>query len=224
MFDVVESPWDNNRSKTTLYRNGVRVPFIAAGPHTVRGKRSKALVNTTDLYATALHVAGLRKPKSARDSYSFKHTLYGAPHSRRRVNVAEQFATGEVVGGTVGTAGANPFFNVDGRVVSDGRFRLIARSVRVGPDFQCNDGAVEPVDCLRDGIFDKEVNLELYDLKTDALENTNLLADPRSMTKRQLYGFMNVCRGLNRVSRRANFFQNGRVCKPKEILAPLLDD
>jgi arylsulfatase B len=47
------------RSKSTVYQAGVRVPMIISGPSVVnQGRVSDALVNTQDLFATMLELAG----------------------------------------------------------------------------------------------------------------------------------------------------------------------
>lgn len=49
----------NTKSKETVYQGGVHVPFIISGPSVLeQGRVSKALVNTQDLFATILELAG----------------------------------------------------------------------------------------------------------------------------------------------------------------------
>ncbi len=208
-FDVVEAPFDNLKSKATVYRNGVEVPFLAAGP-TVRkkGRTTDALVTSTDLFATVLEMAGVRQPRETRrDSYSFMRVLKGLG-AKRRYNVAETFATTHTVGGL-----ANPSAN-DSRVVADKRFRLIARPVVEGGEYKCRaDSAQMPADdCLNPvtGVYEKETVLEFYDLKHDPLENDALTLE--EMNSRQFFGYLRLCSELNRVSKRARYFQNGKLC------------
>jgi arylsulfatase A-like enzyme len=55
-------PYDPERAKKTVYEGGINVPFIVAGsavPHSSRGRTSRALVNTTDVYATVAEIAGV---------------------------------------------------------------------------------------------------------------------------------------------------------------------
>ncbi len=57
---VVGAPFTRRTAKDTLYEGGVRVPLVVAGPAVDGGGRtSKALVNSTDLFATILHMAGV---------------------------------------------------------------------------------------------------------------------------------------------------------------------
>ena len=59
---VTIPPFDPRRAKRTLYEGGVNVPFIVSGPAvptSSRGHVSRALVNTTDVYATVADIAGV---------------------------------------------------------------------------------------------------------------------------------------------------------------------
>ncbi len=57
---VVQAPFDPNRSKTTLYEGGVNVPMIISGPAVNGGGRqSNALINTLDTFATSLDLMGI---------------------------------------------------------------------------------------------------------------------------------------------------------------------
>lgn len=127
-LNVVEAPEDPDRSKTTLYHNGVEVPFLIAGPRIrEEGRTSDALVTTTDIYATVLDLVGDKQPKQTRfDSISFTDVLKHRCDlgHKREFNVAEQFLQTPAAGGTVVTTGG-----VHGRAVSDGRYRLIAQAV-----------------------------------------------------------------------------------------------
>ena len=57
---VAGTPFTRRTAKDTLYEGGVRVPLVVAGPAVNGGGRtSKALVNSTDLFATILEMAGV---------------------------------------------------------------------------------------------------------------------------------------------------------------------
>ena len=57
---VAGAPFTRRTAKDTLYEGGVRVPLVVAGPAVNGGGRtSKALVNSTDLFATILEMAGV---------------------------------------------------------------------------------------------------------------------------------------------------------------------
>ncbi len=215
-FNVVEAPFDSTRSKGTLYRNGVEVPYIIAGPHIRKpGRISDALVTTTDVLATVTHIAGIKQPrKTRRESISAVPALLGR-YGWRRYNVAEGYNTQASVGGI--SAGPSPN---DGRVVADKRFRLIAKPKIVAGAFVCKDSFVPSGDdplldaeCLNQttGIYEKQHNLEFYDIKNDKFENNALTKE--EMSYKQWYSFKRLCRELNKISRKATYFQNGKVCK-----------
>ncbi len=113
-----------------------------------------------------------------------------------------------------GTATANPN---NGRVVADQRFRLIAKPVveGLGPArvFVCRDDLTEPAnDCLNPdtGIYEKKITLEFYDIKNDPYENDALVRE--EMSRQQYKKFRKLCKELNKISKRATYFQNGKIC------------
>jgi len=56
---AVEAPYDRTRAKGTLFEGGVHVPLVVAGPAVVDGgRRTRALANGVDLFATLLDLAG----------------------------------------------------------------------------------------------------------------------------------------------------------------------
>lgn len=211
LFGVVEAPNDTNRSKNTLYLNGVAVPFIVAGPKIYKpGRTTKAPATVTDVLATLADLARIRQPAGTRrDSISFKRVLQGK-HPRRRYNVAERFNANRSVGGVTPGPGGQ-----DGRVVANDRFRLIAKPVIEEGTWVCLDGsAASPAtECFnpKTGIYEKKHALEFYDLKIDPFEEDSLVYDEIT-DYAQYYGFVKLCKELNRVSRRAKYFQNGYIC------------
>ena len=52
-------PFRSGHAKGTVYQGGVNTPLMVAGPGVERGRVSDALVNSTDLYATILEMAGV---------------------------------------------------------------------------------------------------------------------------------------------------------------------
>lgn len=51
---------DSNRSKGTIYQYGINVPFVVSGPSVIpKGTISNALINTQDIFATVLEIAGI---------------------------------------------------------------------------------------------------------------------------------------------------------------------
>lgn len=57
--EVNQDAYLGSHSKGTLYQGGVHVPLVVAGPGIVgRGRRVSSVVNTVDLYATIIELAG----------------------------------------------------------------------------------------------------------------------------------------------------------------------
>jgi arylsulfatase A-like enzyme len=59
--EVTLAPFDQGRSKGTVYQGGVNVPFMVNGPNVDGGTVSKSLANSVDLYATILDLSGASK-------------------------------------------------------------------------------------------------------------------------------------------------------------------
>ncbi|MGZ0655445.1 sulfatase [Coraliomargarita sp. W4R72] len=83
----VTRPTDNvplRGGKATAYDGAIRVPMVVAWPGvTQAGSRSDALVQSTDLYPTMLHLAGLTVPKDYTiDGVDFKPALLGKTFDR----------------------------------------------------------------------------------------------------------------------------------------------
>jgi len=60
----IDPPFHPDRAKFTIYEGGLRVPLIIAGPGVPIGATSDALVNTTDVFATILDLAGVSLPEN----------------------------------------------------------------------------------------------------------------------------------------------------------------
>ncbi len=218
IFNVIEPPNLATKSKATVYRNGREVPFVFAGPGKVKNAWRDDLVNVTDLYATVLDLIGIKQPAETKHSaYSFAKVLNGGK-SKRRANVSEIFPATATVGGAnpIGSGRPGPF-GAGSRAVGDDRFSLLAFN-RLDENnlFVCRpDSTTKPEeDCLNEatGIYKHVVDLEFYDLAKDALEENNLLAAAPTMTKKQRAALNRLCGELNKVSRRATYYQNGNIC------------
>ncbi len=77
---TLSAPFQARRAKNTIYQGGINVPLIVRGPNVVPGATSSALVNSTDLFATIMEMAGIRPeeavPEDVRtDSVSFLSAL-----------------------------------------------------------------------------------------------------------------------------------------------------
>ena len=54
---MVKSPLSSDHAKGSVYDGGINVPLIISGPKVVDGgRRSEALVNSVDVYATILEL------------------------------------------------------------------------------------------------------------------------------------------------------------------------
>lgn len=220
-IDVVVEPFDQARSKGTLYRGGVEVPLIVAGPRAKTGLRSDALVNSADIYATILNLARVAPYRTAQ-GLSFRSALKGK-RGKRRFNVAEiHNATPEAGGAT--TTG-DP---LAGRVVANQDYRLLARvaiddngevicvpddpaQTSYSPD--CTEAPPVPgVPGVKNG--QKQFVHEFYDIAADPTETDNLLADPLAMSRQQRRNFFRLCYAANVPSRVAQYYFTDQVCDP----------
>jgi arylsulfatase A-like enzyme len=72
---VAQAPYTMMRSKGSLFQGGVHVPMVISGAGVSRAnEREAALINTSDLFATIVEMAGYDLPQ-IHDSYSFAHLL-----------------------------------------------------------------------------------------------------------------------------------------------------
>jgi arylsulfatase A-like enzyme len=100
-------------SKGSAYEGGVRVPFVIAGAGVTRRGREDAIVNTADLYATILELAGL-SIGHVNNSYSLKPLLTDEnATSGRTLNVTE-------------SCNANNPNNNRNFAIRDSRFKIVA--------------------------------------------------------------------------------------------------
>ena len=95
---VVSPPVRPDRAKGTIYEGGVNVPLIVTGPGVAGGGVSEALVNSTDLFATVMEMAGVDPeaavpPDVTHDSVSFLPVLSdpGGPSAREWIYADEFF-------------------------------------------------------------------------------------------------------------------------------------
>lgn len=141
--------------KHTNYEQAARIPLIVRAPGITKpGARSRALVETVDLYPTLCELAGLPAPKlpQALDGRSFFRTL-------KRPGTATKDATFHVYPRSPRDKG-----QILGRAVRTERYRLVEWKAPGGPP----DSA----------------EFELYDYETDPSENRNLASEqPRTMAK-----------------------------------------
>ena len=73
--NVVVNPFDRTKAKGTLYEGGIRVPMVVYDPEIKKpGRFTNALVNTVDIYAMILKIAGCPSPNRF-DGKHFKAVL-----------------------------------------------------------------------------------------------------------------------------------------------------
>ena len=121
-----------SRGKATLYNSGINVPLIVWGAGVAPG-RSDALVNSTDLYATVLELAGVVDVAPARaDSVSLVPYLQVREHPRARRTIhAERFTpTYTPVEFRTGTPPVGYASKQHRRAIRNARFKLIERHER----------------------------------------------------------------------------------------------
>jgi arylsulfatase A-like enzyme len=184
------------RSKSTLFQGGIHVPLLIAGPGVVQGAECAALVNTTDLFATIVELAGAAVPAgSGQDAISLVPYFSepGRPSLRTFV-YAEAFEPNGVLP-----------LQAWRRTVRDGRFKLIAPE-RGGGDTDSAGGL-------------------LFDLGADPLEQDNLL-DGRSLgaeAEAALARLREVLRRLQPTAFRSDEPEVGEPMPPRKPGEPLDD-
>jgi arylsulfatase A-like enzyme len=78
---ALQPPFHSGRGKDSVYQGGLNVPFIVTGPRIEDGRVSDALINTVDLYATFVDLAGIDVERTVPgdrefDSISFAPLLH----------------------------------------------------------------------------------------------------------------------------------------------------
>lgn len=112
--EATTPPSDPTHGKGSPWEGGVHVPLIVSGPGVPRGARCDALVNTTDLFATVLDVAG-GDASSGVDSVSL--VPYFADPGRPSLR-------DHVYSGLAGPLGYHPTY-LDVSAVRDDRYKLV---------------------------------------------------------------------------------------------------
>ncbi len=175
----------NGRGKGSIYQGGIHVPLVIASAD-IRdpGRRSAALVHTSDIYSTVLELAGAEmtpqgKPESIPpevviNGRSVVPTLSGELIPGRRFILAE--------GGAIS---GNPAFHEQPRfggrettAIRNDRYKLVLVTVLdENRSFICVEDpqptADNPVPCSRD---ERVKSYQLYDLQRDPRESNDLLA------------------------------------------------
>jgi len=123
---VIQSPYNKNQSKGTLYEGGVHVPLIISGPTVVSpSRKSGALVSTVDIFNTVLSMAGIDTENQLHeqtDSKSLLPVLNNETDTHRSYLYSELFGAAQNNGITVRNAeyhliifedGGERFYNIN---------------------------------------------------------------------------------------------------------------
>ncbi len=141
--NAIDPPFHPERAKFTLYEGGLRVPLIIAGPGVPAGESSAVLVNTTDLYATILELAGAGTSDAPPDSVSLQpYFREPAQPSLRAWAYADDFVTDQGVAG-------------GGHTIRDARYKLVRIRSRVEL-YDLERDPYETRNLLLDGVNDEE--------------------------------------------------------------------
>lgn len=133
--------------KHTNYEQATRIPIVVAGPG-IKSSRTKAFVETVDLYPTICELAGLSRPTAAQnlDGSSFTSVLRDPATSTKDAIFHVYPRSSGAHGGAI-----------LGRAIRTTRFRL--------------------VEWKKAGAAATTAEFELYDYETDPTETRNLAAD-----------------------------------------------
>ncbi|SVC65344.1 uncharacterized protein METZ01_LOCUS318198, partial [marine metagenome] len=179
------------RGKVTVYEGGMRVPYVVRWPGVTKANhRSKALVSTIDLLPTFMDAAGSAKPKGL-PGQSLRSVLSGGDDAQFRKYLACERNC---------DAARHTFPQ---RTIRDARYKLIHSPVRDRDDpaarYYRTHGHAHWSGCLTDkelaGASEqtkagyarwlKPPEYQLYDLKADPHEWTDLSNDPKHAEAKQ---------------------------------------
>ena len=196
---VASASVDNRKVKSSYYDLGSRVPYIVAGARVTQGLRSNAFVNTTDVYATILDLAGAPEAPTdvTIDGLSFAPVLRcsSPDFTVRHVNYTEIGLLFQDFNPGIDQRPRGSFGAYEGNTVRDHRYELI-----LSTDFEGErDGAINVgFPTLADGVtlgsyrcvqdpqpsesnpapcasFDRVKAVEFYDLWWDPSQIHNLV-------------------------------------------------
>lgn len=127
-------PHDRSTAKGTVKEGGIRVPMIIRSPlqaPSTVGRVSRALVSSTDVFATVAAIAGLSVPTGAApDSVSMLPYITGYQGSRRSFAYSENFFPNFEPDPVTGGPPANYVTNRHVQAIREQRFKLVRRTDR----------------------------------------------------------------------------------------------
>jgi arylsulfatase A-like enzyme len=93
------APFQGDRVKGTIYQGGINLPLVVSGPEVPAGTVTDSLVNSTDLFATIMEMAGIDPTETVpdtvtHDSISFLDVLKDPAATTREWVYADEFFGG----------------------------------------------------------------------------------------------------------------------------------
>lgn len=95
---VVQPPFSRGRSKGSVYQGGLNVPFMVSGPGVENGGVSEALVNTVDLFASVLDLAGIDPADILPDDRGFDSVSFAPALDDPDADRGREFAYADAFG------------------------------------------------------------------------------------------------------------------------------
>ena len=146
---VITPPFHPNRAKGTIYEGGVNVPLIVTGPGVEQGGVSESLVNSTDLFATIMEMAGIDPAEAVpehvtHDSVSF----LGALSNPAALSQREWLYVDEFFGGFGGVETAD-------YAMRNHRYKLL-RFEGEEEFYDLREDPYENADLLQDGLNEQQ--------------------------------------------------------------------
>ncbi len=153
---VIQTPYDSNRAKGTLYQGGVHVPMIVSGCGVSRkNERDENLINSSDLFSTITELAGATLP-DYENSYSFKPLLSQSGTGSRTYNYAEVLDANNA--------------NKTGFTIRDERYKLIEFEVAPRRFYDLTEDPHEGTNLLNAGLTeDEQARLDALLLKASEI-------------------------------------------------------
>jgi arylsulfatase A-like enzyme len=128
-------PHDRSTAKGTIKEGGIRVPMIIRSPlqgPSTPGRVSRALVSSTDIFATVLAIAGQSVPAgTATDSVSMLPYITGFQGSLRKFVYSENFFPNFEPDPVTGGPPASYVTNRHVQAIREQRFKLVRRTDRI---------------------------------------------------------------------------------------------
>jgi arylsulfatase A-like enzyme len=174
--EVSTPPYAPDRVKQTLFQGGINVPFIVSGPTVTNpGSHCHVPADTTDVYSTVLEFAGVAPMEVLPTGYELDSRSLAPFVANPDLPVQDKHSFSELFTPN----GFGPYL-IEGRAISDGRFKLIRAAVNGVPvPDRIYDTLVDPyelVDFAEEPFLASPLVIRAYRRLSAAL--TDLLAPP----------------------------------------------